>query len=81
MENSYRFFENRDCKYFPCHKGLQDFNCLFCYCPLYTREHCPGNPEYRNREDGTRLKVCTNCNFVHKPENYDIVIQFLKATK
>ncbi|MGN1180093.1 MAG: cysteine-rich small domain-containing protein, partial [Suilimivivens sp.] len=30
MENSHRFFENRECKYFPCHKGLEDFNCLFC---------------------------------------------------
>ncbi|MFW5671451.1 MAG: cysteine-rich small domain-containing protein, partial [Acetivibrio ethanolgignens] len=35
MENSYRFFENRECKYFPCHKGLKELNCLFCYCPLY----------------------------------------------
>lgn len=23
MENSYRFFSNRACKYFPCHKGLR----------------------------------------------------------
>lgn len=23
MENSHRFFENRDCKYFPCHKVVQ----------------------------------------------------------
>lgn len=37
MENSHRFFENRECKYFPCHKGLEDFNCLFCYCPLYNK--------------------------------------------
>ena len=29
MKNSYRFFENRDCQYFPCHQGLEDFNCLF----------------------------------------------------
>ena len=26
MEISHRFFENRECKYFPCHKGLEDFN-------------------------------------------------------
>ena len=46
MENSYRFFENRDCKYFPCHEGLKDFNCLFCYCPMYHIKNCPGNPEF-----------------------------------
>lgn len=45
MENSHRFFENKECRYFPCHKNLEEFNCLFCYCPLYTREHCPENYE------------------------------------
>ena len=54
MENSYRFFENKDCGYFPCHKGLEDFNCLFCYCPMYTLEKCPGKPEYFAR-DGKRI--------------------------
>ncbi len=77
MENSYRFFENRSCKYFPCHEGLTDFNCLFCYCPLYHREHCPGTPEYREK-DGRRIKVCTNCTFPHQPENYDIIMEFLR---
>ena len=41
MENSYRFFENKECQYYPCHKGIENMNCLFCYCPLYSREHCP----------------------------------------
>ena len=69
MENSYCFFENRDCKYFPCHEGLEDFNCLFCYCPFYLRERCPGKPEWLNI-DGKFIKDCTNCNFPHKPESY-----------
>lgn len=77
MENSYRFFENKDCQYFPCHKKDGDFNCLFCYCPLYARQHCPGTPEYLERE-GKRLKVCTNCTFPHRPENYDTIIRMLK---
>lgn len=50
------FFENKDCKYFPCHKGLADFNCLFCYCPMYRLEHCPGNPRYFEKmADGSRI--------------------------
>ena len=77
MENSYRFFENRDCKYFPCHKELEDFNCLFCYCPFYTRENCPGKPEYKEYQ-GKRIKVCTNCTFPHRPENYELMIKLLK---
>ena len=34
---SYRFFQNRECEYFPCHKTAKEdsFNCLFCFCPLY----------------------------------------------
>ena len=77
MEHSYRFFENKDCKYFPCHEKDGDFNCLFCYCPLYAMEHCPGQYEY-HEINGKRIKFCTDCTFPHKPENYDIIIQFLE---
>ncbi|MDE5717697.1 MAG: cysteine-rich small domain-containing protein [Lachnospiraceae bacterium] len=78
MENSYRFFENKECGYFPCHKGRTDaFNCLFCYCPMYLRENCPGNPTYLET-DGKRIKDCTDCMFPHLPENYDIIMQMLK---
>lgn len=77
MQNSYRFFENKDCKYFPCHKGLVDFNCLFCYCPLYTRKKCLGNPNFITKGERT-IKDCSNCTFPHRPENYDKVIQFLR---
>ena len=41
----YNFFQNKECEYFPCHKGVkeEDFNCLFCYCPLYTHLHGIGH--------------------------------------
>ena len=34
---NYAFFQHKDCEFFPCHRGLdpEEFNCLFCYCPLY----------------------------------------------
>lgn len=77
MNHSSRFFENKDCQYFPCHKGLDNFNCLFCYCPLYPKKNCPGNPVYR-KKNGKEIKDCTNCTFPHQPENYENVIQALK---
>ena len=77
MVNSHRFFENRECQYFPCHKGLKEFNCMFCYCPLYNIEDCPGNPGYKEK-DGKKIKVCVECAFPHKPENYDVVVKVLK---
>ena len=46
MEDSYRYFENHACVYYPCHKGIEHMNCLFCFCPLYLRKDCPGNPRF-----------------------------------
>lgn len=77
MENSYRFFENRDCRYYPCHKGIAEMNCLFCYCPMYHMDNCPGHPSY-SEKNGRRIKICTDCTFPHMPENYDRIMQILK---
>ncbi|MCM1111721.1 MAG: cysteine-rich small domain-containing protein [Muribaculum sp.] len=77
MEHSYRFFENRACEYFPCHEGLEALNCLFCYCPFYLREQCPGSPRFAEK-DGKPLKICTDCTFPHQPEHYDDIIRLLK---
>lgn len=76
MEN-YKFFQNTKCEYFPCHKvnDTEDFNCLFCYCPLYALgEKCGGNYEYL--ENG--VKSCEKCAFPHKKNNYDSIIERLK---
>ena len=77
MENSYKFFENKDCEYYPCHKGLDHINCLFCYCPFYLLEDCPGTPQY-SEKNGKKIKACTNCTFSHNPDNYDKVMEVVK---
>jgi len=76
MKNSYRFFNNTECKYFPCHKTgkPEEFNCLFCYCPLYFFEECGGN--YQTLESG--VKDCTNCMIPHSPKGYDHIVANLK---
>lgn len=66
------FFSHRECEHFPCHPGVdpERFNCLFCFCPLYTLgKDCGGNFTYT--EEG--LKDCSNCTFPHRAENYDAV--------
>lgn len=80
MEASYRFFENKDCKYFPCHQGMEgeDFNCLFCYCPMNPYEDCLGTPSYLTNRHGKVIKDCTGCTFPHRPQNYDAIMNFLK---
>jgi Zn-finger protein len=74
LKNSFRYFRNTDCKYFPCHKVNPDeFNCLFCFCPVYFAI-CPGTPEYIEK-DGTVYKNCADCEYPHIPENYDAVVE------
>ena len=71
---SYRYFQNRDCEYFPCHKGAdpENFNCLFCYCPLYALgENCGGS--YCYTENG--IKDCSGCSKPHRAENYDRIME------
>ncbi len=69
----YKFVQNRDCEFFPCHKGIdcEEFNCLFCYCPLYALgDKCGGNFTYL--ENG--IKDCSNCSIPHRRENYEFVM-------
>ena len=72
MDN-YEFFQNRECEYFPCHAGAdpENFNCLFCYCPLYALGgRCGGNFSYT--EQG--IKDCSNCLRPHKRGNYSNIL-------
>ncbi|MDO5536507.1 MAG: cysteine-rich small domain-containing protein [Desulfovibrionaceae bacterium] len=71
-EGHFSFFSNRECEYFPCHPNADpdNFNCLFCYCPLYLLGRgCGGNFQYM----ANGIKDCTNCLFPHKRENYRAV--------
>ena len=72
MENSCRFFANRDCQFYPCHENCAELNCLFCYCPLYALgDKCGGN--FRYIEGG--IKDCSNCLKTHGPGGYEYVIK------
>ena len=70
---NYKFFSNTKCEYFPCHKtnDPENFNCLFCYCPLYAlKDKCGGNIRYTEKG----IKDCTNCTLPHQRKNYDYII-------
>lgn len=58
------FFQNLKCPHFPCHTGVDktEFNCLFCYCPLYALgSECGGNFVYTKKG----YKNCVNCVVPH----------------
>lgn len=68
----YSYFSNKECEYFPCHKGAdpENFNCLFCYCPLYALgDKCGGNFKFTDKG----FKDCTDCQLPHKRKNYGYV--------
>ncbi len=68
----YSFFSHKKCEYFPCHQDADpdNFNCLFCYCPLYALgDKCGGN--FRITTKG--IKDCSSCLIPHKRENYGYI--------
>ena len=74
----YDFFQNRECEYFPCHKGInaERFNCLFCFCPLYVlADRCGGNYKYTD----SGIKDCSDCLRPHLRENYDSICSGMQA--
>ena len=77
MKNSYRFFQNKECEWFPCHSipSTDNFSCLMCFCPLYNYDDCGGN--YIMLENG--IKDCSGCIVPHY--NYDYVINKLRGLK
>ena len=72
-ECEYSFFSHTGCEFFPCHKTEHpgDFNCLFCYCPLYALgKDCGGNYKYTE----TGLKDCSDCLVPHGRGSYSYII-------
>ena len=72
-ENDHSFFQNTACKYFPCHKTdrPEEFNCLFCYCPLYALgDRCGGNFRYTAKG----IKDCSGCLVPHSPGGYQRIL-------
>ena len=70
------FFQNTACAYFPCHAGVEgeQFNCLFCYCPLYALgPRCGGQFTYTP----SGIKDCSRCTWPHRRENYEAMLEKL----
>ena len=73
-DKHYSYFQNTQCEFFPCHNGAdkENFNCLFCYCPLYALgDRCGGKFSYT--PEG--YKDCSACQVPHKKENYGKIVE------
>jgi Zn-finger protein len=72
-DKRYAFYSHRECEAFPCHTEVdtENFNCLFCYCPLYALgASCGGAPVYLKNG----VKDCSNCTLPHERDNYGIIV-------
>jgi hypothetical protein len=69
---SYQIYTNKECEFFPCHKGIKDeeFNCMFCYCPLYFIE-CPVNVPLLSNG----LKDCMECTATHRGKKAWVIVR------
>ena len=68
----YAYYFNQKCEAYPCHQsGSRDnFNCLFCYCPLYILDDaCGGNFQYLSNG----VKDCSPCGIPHDRENFGLI--------
>ena len=71
-ERRFSFFQHKDCEFFPCHETdrPEDFNCLFCYCPLYTLgSACGGSCAWLPGG----VKDCGGCLVPHERNSYSYV--------
>lgn len=79
-EKEFSFFSHKKCEYFPCHHTdhPEDFNCLFCYCPLYAlKDRCGGNFQYTK----SGVKDCSGCSLPHKRKNYEYIMDKFKEIR
>ena len=73
-ECAYSFTQHTACEFFPCHKTAhpENFNCLFCYCPLYALgSDCGGN--FKWTEEG--VKDWSDCLVPHTRDGYDYILK------
>lgn len=77
MTGYYKFNQNLQCEFFPCHQGVDKevFNCLFCYCPLYLlKDECGGDYKITNG-----IKDCSSCTKPHDADSYAYVMNMMKV--
>ena len=77
MDNCSKYFKNIQCENFPCHEtNGEHFNCLFCFCPLYSMgDKCGGNFVYSDNG----IKDCSNCLIPHKENGYEHIMEKLMS--
>ena len=66
---------NIACKFYPCHKNLED--CTFCFCPLYVCNNTKRG-KYIIGTDGKLVWDCSDCEYIHKKSTVDKIFKEIR---
>lgn len=70
---------NKACKYFPCHKGLED--CAFCYCPFYPcRDEKLGRFVHSSKRK-EHIWSCQDCSWIHKTKVVNAAFSLIRENQ
>jgi len=80
LKADFHFFQNTQCRYFPCHgkkRGtgsvpIEDFNCMFCHCPLFFINCGIKVPMLKGFKD------CSTCTRIHDKDGWKFVMARLR---
>lgn len=69
--------KNAACKFFPCHKGLED--CTFCYCPFYPCLNYDEGSYIYSAKFKNGVWACHGCNWIHKKRTVDEIFSLIRS--
>lgn len=67
------------CDFYPCHSGVRDFRCTFCYCPIYPCGMEETGGKWIEGANGKRVWDCSECTIVHEGDFVDKIKAFFLA--
>ncbi|HAH20798.1 MAG TPA: hypothetical protein DCL49_07860 [Candidatus Omnitrophica bacterium] len=70
---------NKACRYFPCHKNLED--CTFCYCPFYPCADEKLGQYVYSRKLEKNIWSCKDCTWIHARKTVDRIYKLIRTNK
>lgn len=67
---------NKACRYFPCHKGLED--CTFCYCPFYPCQDKALGERIYSLKLKKYVWSCLNCSWIHRKKTVGRIFSLIR---
>ena len=67
---------NKACKYFLCHKHLED--CTFCYCPFYPCSDDGLGQRIYSQKLKKYVWSCVNCSWIHRKKTVERIFSLIR---